>query len=141
MLRPRSAKQKEGHVSRDIEVLILDDEPIVCERLKDYLEKQGISVEVFTESRRALDRLKDKSFDVVVTDIRMEGPDGIDVLTTVKRGVPGCEVILITGYGSIETLRDAETVGAFAYIHKPFKLEEIHKKIKKAAAKARKHSS
>jgi DNA-binding NtrC family response regulator len=128
-------------VSREIEVLVLDDEPIVCERLKDYLEKQGMSVETFSESRAAIVRLKEKTFDVVVTDLKMEGPSGIDVLMEVKRNSPESEVILITGYGSSETLRQAEAVGAFEYISKPFRMSDIHKLVKKAAKKARKASS
>jgi DNA-binding NtrC family response regulator len=127
-------------VSKETEVLVLDDEPIVGERLRDYLEKRGISVEVFTSSEKALERLKEKAFHVVVTDIKMAKPDGIDVLVTVKRSAATSEVILITGYGTFETVRAAEAVGAFDYICKPFKLEEVYKKVAKAAAKARRHS-
>ncbi len=127
-------------MSKKAEVLIVDDESIVCERLRDYLEKKQMSVETFTVSRDAIDRLKEKTFDVIVTDIKMEGPTGIDILVAVKKEAPASEVILITGYGSFETYRTAETVGAFDYIHKPFKVEDVYKKIAKAAAKARKHS-
>ena len=126
-------------MSKEIEVLVLDDEPIVGERLRDYLEKRDISVEVFTSSREALKRLQEKNFHVIVTDIKMAKPDGIDVLVSVKGSGVGSEVVLITGYGSVETLRAAEITGAFDYICKPFKIEEVHKRILKAAAKAHKH--
>ena len=122
------------------EVLIVDDEPIVGERLKDFFEKKGMSVETFTESLEAIKRLKEKTFDVIVTDIKMEGPTGIDVLLEVKKEAPASEVILITGYGSFETLRAAEAVGAFDYICKPFKVEDVYKKTAKAAAKAKRHA-
>lgn len=122
------------------EILIVDDEEIVGERLRDYFEKKGMSVETFTASREAIDRLKEKTFDVIVTDIKMEGPTGMDILVAVKKEAPASEVILITGYGSFETLRAAEAVGAFEYICKPFKIEEVYKKVAKAAAKARKHA-
>lgn len=127
-------------MSKEAEVLVLDDEPIVGERLRDYLQKRGMSVEVFTSSEKALERLKEKTFHVVVTDIKMAKPDGIEVLVTVKRSAPASEVILITGYGSFETVRDAEAVGAFDYICKPFKLEDVYRKVVKAADKARRHS-
>lgn len=127
-------------MSREIEVLVLDDEPIVCERLRDYLEKRGMVVETFTDSKRALERLGEKSFDVVVTDIKMEGPTGVDVLVAAKRSEPSPEVILITGYGSFETMREAEAVGAFDYINKPFTMDNIYKRIKKAARKARRNA-
>jgi len=122
------------------EILIVDDEEIVGERLRDYFEKQGMSVETFTVSGDAIARLKEKTFDVIVTDVKMEGPSGVDILVEVKKQAPGTEVILITGYGSFETLRAAEAVGAFDYIHKPFKIEDVYKKVVKAAAKARKHA-
>jgi len=120
-----------------IEVMVLDDESIVVERLQDFLEKKGMSVETFTNSPQAIDRLKEKAFDVIVTDIKMQGPTGIDVLVAAKKESHDSSVILITGYGSFETMRQAEAVGAFDYICKPFKVEDIHKKIVKAAQKAR----
>jgi DNA-binding NtrC family response regulator len=127
-------------VTSKAEILIVDDEEIVGERLRDYFEKKGMAVETFTGSREAIERLKEKTFDVIVTDIKMEGPSGMDILVAVKKEAPASEVILITGYGSFETLRAAEAVGAFDYIHKPFKIEDVYKKVEKAAAKARKHT-
>ena len=120
-----------------IQVLILDDEIIVCERLKDYLEKKEMSVEVFTESQKALERLKEKTFDVIITDVKMQAPTGIDVLSTVKKESYKSEVIVITGYSTIETLRQAEFIGAFEFIAKPFQMLEIYNLVKKAAKKAR----
>ena len=126
-------------MSRKTEVLILDDEPIVGERLRDYLEKKNMTVEVFTSSAAAMKRLEEKNFHVVVTDIKMAKPDGIDVMVAVRKSGVGSEVVLITGYGSAETMRAAEFAGAFGHVCKPFKMEDIHKQIVKAAAKARKH--
>ena len=120
------------------EVLLLDDEPIVCERLKDYLDKKGILTETFTDSKSALSRIKEKAFDVIVTDLKMEGPTGMDILLAVKNGGYNSEVIIITGYGPFETLREAEIVGVFEYLAKPFKMDELYAVIKKAAKKARK---
>ena len=124
-------------MDRSIEVLVLDDEPIVCERLKDYLERKGISVEVFTESLKALERLKEKTFDVIITDVKMQAPTGIDVLTIVKKESYKTEVIVITGYSSLETLRQAEFIGAFKFIAKPFQMSDIYQLVRKAAKKAR----
>jgi DNA-binding NtrC family response regulator len=120
------------------EVLLLDDEPIVCERLKDFLDKKGILTEAFTDSKSALSRIKEKAFDVIVTDLKMEGPTGMDILLAVKNGGYNSEVIIITGYGPFETLREAEIVGVFEYLAKPFKMDELYTMIKKAAKKARK---
>ena len=123
-------------MNRSVEVLVLDDEVIVCERLKDYLEKKDISVEIFTESQKAIERLKEKTFDVIITDVKMQGPTGIDVLTIVKKGSYKSEVIVITGYSSVETLRQAEYIGAFAFIAKPFQMSDIYQLVKKAAKKS-----
>ncbi len=125
-------------MSERIEVLILDDEPIVCERLKDFFDKKGVLTEVFTNSQKALNRIKEKAFDVIVTDLKMEGATGLDVLMTVKKEGYNSEVIIITGYGPFETLREAEAVGVFDYLSKPFKMDELYALVKKAAKNARK---
>lgn len=125
-------------MSQKTEILVLDDEPIVCERLGAFLENKGMAVETFTESRKALERLKEKTFDVIITDLKMEGPTGMDVLVQIKKLSLKSEVIIITGYGSFETLREAEVVGAFEYINKPFKMTDIYSLVKKAAKRAKK---
>ncbi len=125
-------------MSEKIEVLVLDDEPIVCERLKDFLDKKGVLTETFTDSQNALNRIKEKVFDVIVTDLKMEGATGMDVLLTVKKSGYNSEVIIITGYGAFETLREAEIVGVFDYISKPFKMADLFALVKKAAKKAKK---
>ena len=120
------------------QVLVLDDEEVVCERLKAHLEKKGFEVEAFTSSTDAIDRLAGKNFDVVITDVKMEGPSGMDVLHFVRRQSPGTQIIVITGYGSIETIREAEYSGAFEFINKPFTSKAMEALTLKAAQKARK---
>lgn len=114
-------------------ILILDDEPVVGERLKPALEKEGHRVEVFVDPIKALERLENKEFDIVVTDIRLgEAMDGIQVLETVAKKSKRTKVIMITGYATLEMARESLTKGAFDFIAKPFKLREIRKTIKKA---------
>ena len=72
-------------MSKKIEVMVLDDEPIVCERVKNFLDKKGIATETYTDSQSALTRLREKTFDVIVTDVKMEGATGMDVLFKVKK--------------------------------------------------------
>ncbi|MCI4398494.1 MAG: response regulator [Acidobacteria bacterium] len=114
-------------------VMVLDDEPIVGDRLKPVLEREGFEVETFTESEAALQRLKEKSFDVLVTDMKMRGPTGMDVLRYVKDSAPATQVIVITGYATIETNREAEALGAYQFIAKPFKMAELAKLVSQAA--------
>ena len=113
-------------------VMVLDDEPIVGDRLKPVLEREGFEVETFTESEAALQRLKEKSFDVLVTDMKMRGPTGMDVLRYVKDSAPATQVIVITGYATIETNREAEALGAYQFIAKPFKMAELAKLVSQA---------
>jgi len=128
-------------MSSTIEVMVLDDEPTVGERLKGFLEKKDMSVETFVDSQSAIERLREKRFDVVVTDLKMAGPTGIDVLIFVKEQSLPTQVIIITGYASIEAARDAEYAGAFDFIYKPFGLNDMYALIKKAAKKAGKAAS
>jgi DNA-binding NtrC family response regulator len=119
------------------EVMVVDDEQMVCDRLRDHLQKQGFQVDTFTASKAALDALEHKRYHVVVTDLKMAGPTGLDVLQNVRqRGYP-TQVIIITGYASMEAAREAETVGAYDFLCKPFELKELTKLIKKAAKRAK----
>jgi len=120
-----------------VEVLIIDDEAIVCERLGEFLTGKGLHVESFTESEKAVARMREKTFDVVVTDLKMSGPTGMDVLRLIRETQPSTVGILITAYGQFESVREAEALDAFEVVHKPFQLAEIHKLILKAAKRAR----
>ncbi len=113
-------------------ILILDDEPIVGERLKKLLEKDGYEVESFVEPMTALQRLEEKHFDIVVSDIRMRDMDGIQVMNAVRQKSERIKVILITGYATLELARESLTKGAYDFIAKPFKSSEIRSTIQKA---------
>jgi len=118
-------------------VMVVDDEAIVCDRLREHLEKNDLRVTTFTESREALAALEEQHFHVVVTDLKMAGASGLDVLHNVRlRGQP-TQVIIITGYGSMEAAREAETVGVYDFVCKPFDLKGLTEKVKKAAKRAR----
>ncbi len=122
-------------------VCILDDEPIVGDRLKPELEDDGYSVEVFTDSDSALKRLDETCFHVFITDLKMEGVDGMGFLEKVKEKCPGSEVIVITGYGTLESAREALIKGAYDFITKPFRIGEIRTAVKKARKRARRNSA
>ena len=116
-----------------LQILVLDDEPIVGKRLRTALEKNGHVVEVFEDSRLALRRLDERDFDIIVTDVRMEEVDGIQVLEHVLERSARTKVIVITGYATVEVAREALAKGAFDFIAKPFKPDDLRKVIKKAA--------
>lgn len=116
-----------------LEVLLLDDEPIVGKRLKPALAKIGCNVEVFEDPRKALERIDQKEFDIVVTDIRMDEVDGLQVLQHVRKASERTKVIMITGYAMMAVAREAMEKGAFDFIAKPFKPDDLRKVIAKAA--------
>lgn len=115
-----------------LQILVLDDEKIVGERLKASLEMEGHTLEIFIHPDAALKRIEDKVFDVVITDIRMDDIDGIQVLEAVRKKSLKTKVIMITGYATLEVARESLTKGAFDFIAKPFKLKEIRQAIQKA---------
>jgi DNA-binding NtrC family response regulator len=116
-----------------LSILVLDDEPIVGKRLKPALAKAGHAVEVAESGAEALRRIEQKVYDIVVTDIRMEGVDGLDVLRHVRARSPRTLVIMITGFATVELARETLTMGAFDFIAKPFKLDDLRRTILRAA--------
>ncbi len=116
-----------------LEVLLLDDETIVGKRLKPALAKIGCNVEVFEDPKAALDRIDQKEFDIVVTDIRMDEIDGLQVLEHVLKKSPRTKVIMITGYAMMSLAREAMEKGAFDFIAKPFQPNDLRKVIARAA--------
>jgi DNA-binding NtrC family response regulator len=106
-------------------VLLLDDEPIVCERLKPALEKIGFYVESYTEGQKVVDRVMEETFDVLVTDLKMQKPDGLEVMDFVRQHAPATKVIIITGFATEDTAAEAMEGGAMEFIAKPFKIRQL----------------
>ncbi|MDK2972691.1 MAG: two-component system, NtrC family, response regulator AtoC [Candidatus Sumerlaeota bacterium] len=104
-------------------ILILDDEPKMGTLLQRSLERDGYDVAAFDKPAEALDALKAGGIDVLVTDLRMPGMDGLEVLRRAKSIAPQTEVILMTAYASVETAREALMRGALDYLVKPVSAE------------------
>jgi DNA-binding NtrC family response regulator len=107
------------------QILILDDEPIVCKRLRPAFQKAGYDVETFNDSASALARIEEKRFDIVITDLKMKGTDGMHFLERIKDIAPETGVIVITGFATSETAKESFRKGAFDFVAKPFKLNDI----------------
>lgn len=121
-------------MSRAIQVLLIDDEPIVGKRLVPALTRDGYEVEFCESGREALARLDAKLFDIVVTDLRMDDVDGLRVLEHARARSERTQVVIITGYATIEVAREALAKGACHFIAKPFKPDELREALAKAAA-------
>ncbi|MCL5124290.1 MAG: response regulator [Deltaproteobacteria bacterium] len=120
-----------------LKIMVLDDEPIVCKRLKPALEKQGYEVDSFTQSADAMEQIKKVDYDIIITDLKMKGIDGMQLLTEAKQRSPKTEVIVITGFATMETAKESFHKGVFDFIAKPFKLSEIQEVVSRAEAKIR----
>jgi DNA-binding response OmpR family regulator len=108
-----------------INILIVDDDKAIADILKDFLSGKGRSVEVRYDGLAAIECLQAAHFDLVIVDLVMPGVGGLDVLKYAKEINPDVIVIIITGYASLETAITAVKEGAYDYIRKPCKLEEI----------------
>ena len=85
-----------------LRVLVLDDEPIVCKRLQPALEKLGFEVDTFTQSVEAVHQIQQINYDIVITDLKMKEIDGMQFLSEAKKRHPQTEVIVITGFATME---------------------------------------
>ena len=100
-------------------VLAVDDEQVVCESIRRVLTAEGYEVATSTSSRAALDLLKRESYDLLLLDIKMPEMDGIEMLRAARDVSPDTEVLIVTGYATIETAVEAIKLGAFDYLEKP----------------------
>ncbi len=113
-------------------VLVVDDEEIVCESVKRILEEENYEVEIALSGFEAFDKMATNPFDIVITDLKMPGIDGMEVLRRIRREYPNTIVIMITGFSTVETAVEAMKLGAFDYIPKPFTPDEVSVVVKKA---------
>jgi len=108
-----------------IAVLVADDSPDILAMFRTLLDRDEFAVDTAGSGDAALALLEDHVYDLVVTDLKMGGPDGLQVLTRVKAVSPGTTVVMMTGYASLDTALTAIRGGAYDYITKPFTLDEI----------------
>lgn len=106
-------------------ILIVDDEEGILQWLKIALEREGYDVQTALTGKKALDLIKSKYFNCVITDIKMEGMDGLELLKKLKEEDPELIVIIITAYGTFESVVEALRGGASDFITKPFRVDEI----------------
>ena len=116
-------------------ILVVDDEMIVCESCRRILEEEGYEVEAALSGKEAFEKMKANSFDIVITDLKMPGIDGMEVLRTFRKEYPDSIIIMITGFSTVETAVEAMKLGAFDYIPKPFTPDEVSIVVKKAIEK------
>src|SRR3989475_11142417 len=121
----------------DTRVLVVDDERSMRELLAIMLRQAGHDVTLAEGGEQAVDVLKNEAFDLVITDLRMRKVDGLGVLRAAKEHSPGAVGLVVTAFASTETAVEAMKLGAYDYVTKPFKLEEIKLTIANALERKR----
>jgi len=121
-------------------ILVVEDDALARKNLQHILEKGGeYQVTSAAGGMEALELLARRNYDLVLTDLRMEKIDGMQVLETVRERHPHSEVIMLTAFASVDSAIEAMKRGAFHYIAKPYKIEEVRTQVARALEKARLH--
>jgi len=114
------------------QILLVDDEAIALTNLTHVLQREGYAVTACRDGEAALAALKRSEFDLVLTDLKMPGIDGMEVLREVRASYPDVPVIMITGYATLDSAVEAMKAGAYHYIAKPFRLAEAREVVRSA---------
>ena len=118
-------------------ILIVDDEPSICDILEKFLKRKGYEVARSSDGKAALDLINSDSIDLVVSDIKMPGMSGVELLQKIREKDRTLPVLITTGFPTLDTAIDALKLGAYDYLTKPFHLEEIGEKIRRALLQRR----
>jgi len=119
------------------QILVVDDEEIARTNLEYILRKEGHQVATAANGLEALEKIKAQEFDVVLTDLKMEKMDGIQLLESVKQIAPHTEIVMVTGYATVSSAVDALKKGAAHYLSKPIKLDELRATVREIIGKKR----
>jgi len=114
----------------NFKIIVAEDEDITRKHVLNALKREGFEVVGAKDGREALERIEQERFDVLITDVKMPEMSGIELLEKVKENYYGIEVLIITGFGSIDSAVEAMKKGAYEYITKPFNLDELILKVK-----------
>lgn len=126
---PTGAIQVSEQVRKDFRILVVDDELIVRDSLKEWLEEEDFAVDVVGSGSEALEKLSEQPYHLMLLDIKMPGMDGMEVLQKAKEDCPDLCVVMMTAYATVETAVEAMKIGALDYLIKPFDLEILIPKV------------
>ena len=121
----------------DFNILVVDDEEIARTNLEYVLRKEGYQVNTAVNGQDALNKLRQKEFELILTDLKMEKMDGIQLLESAKQVAPNTEIVMITGYATVSSAVDALKKGAAHYLPKPIDLEDLRSTVRQIREKKR----
>ena len=123
-------------MAKETHILVVDDEPKICEFLGILLGREGYQTDSAFNASDALARIERNSYDLVLTDLKMPGMDGFELITRLKKIRPDLPVIMVTGYATVETAVQALRYGVDDYVTKPFNIDELRKVIARSLQSA-----
>jgi len=112
-------------------IMVVDNEDDICDIYKRVLVSEGFDVEAFLDGGTAIDSFAKKSFDVVITDLKMPKVDGYFVIKKIRELSPKTDIIVITGYATLDSVVATIKLGAYDYLVKPFEINDLVSKVKK----------
>ena len=124
-------------MDQQIRVLVVDDDEPHAEAVAESLERVGYECVVATSGREGLRLIEEQTFDIIITDLIMEGVGGLEILAKAKRELPDAEVVILTGHGTIKTAVTAMQAGATTYLTKPLDIGELRTVVDKASQSQR----
>src|SRR5262249_44852875 len=127
----------ERAMDQQIRVLVIDDDEPLAEAVAESRERVGYECAVATSGRDGLGQSEEQTFDIVITDLMMEGVGGLEVLAKAKRELPDAEVVILTGHSTVKTAVTAMQAGATTYLTKPLDINELRTAADKASQSQR----
>jgi two-component system response regulator HydG len=121
-------------ISQPTSVLVIDDNADLAENIAEILEDLGVDVHLASSAKQALACFDDRKWSLVVTDVRMPGVDGLELLAMIKERSPGTPVMVMTGFADRETVNRAHQSGAIAVVHKPLDFDALLELVQQVAA-------
>src|ERR1700704_1265251 len=118
--------------NKDVRILIVDDEAMMADSLRQHLADEGYSVDTAATGAEGLERFDQGGHQLAICDLQLPDMDGLDVMRHMKDARPTTEVLVVTGYGSVQTAGEATKAGAFYFVEKPFDFEELQPLVEKA---------
>ncbi|WP_170920311.1 response regulator [Desulfacinum hydrothermale] len=120
-----------------VKILIVDDDDVYRDILKDAITAEGTELKLASSGEEALELIDSEPFDILITDLNMPAMDGLTLLKQARQHLPHLLTIIITGYGSLESAVEAIRQGAYDYIQKPFRIDEVAVATRNAIDKVR----
>ena len=118
-------------------ILVVDDSPQIAKALSDLLSASGYVVRTAPSAERALQILGEAAFDLIITDLKMTGMTGIDLAKQVLQKTPGLPVVILTGFGDMDSVVHALRLGVADYLKKPFSIDEVTSVVEREIAKSK----